>query len=390
MSVLGLSNAKLNELGAYYTGNEIWGQPVLWKDLLHITNEIYDDLKKFISDICSHNDISIILTGAGTSSFIGDVLEGPLQSSTGIPTKSIATTDLVTHPEIYFNKNKKYLLVSFARSGDSPESSKVIELAELISKKVFHLVITCNKDGRLINEVKNKEHFIYFMPPQANDKSLAMTGSFTTMLLAGLIISRISQPDIIEKQVEIIHTYGSLILDEYVEKLEKIAELNFERAVFLGSGIFRGIAEESHLKLQELTDGKIICKYDTFLGFRHGPKAVVDERTILLYLFSNNDYVNNYEIDLVNAVKKGRKNLCSLGIMEKDIDVDIDQKIILSNNGVKAEEEFLTIVSVLPAQILAFFKSIQLGLKPDTPSDSGMIHRVVQGVKIYPYKNNKK
>jgi tagatose-6-phosphate ketose/aldose isomerase len=74
--------------------------------------------------------------------------------------------------------------------------------------------------------------------------------------------------------------------------------------------------------------------------------------------------------------------------MEKDIGVDIDQKIILSNNGVKAEEEFLTIVSVLPAQILAFFKSIQLGLKPDTPSDSGMIHRVVQGVKIYPYKNN--
>ncbi|MGE5806660.1 MAG: SIS domain-containing protein [Ignavibacteria bacterium] len=388
MSILGLSNAKLNELGAYYTGNEIWGQPLLWKDLLHITNEIYDSLKKFISDTCSHKDINIILTGAGTSSFIGDVLEGPLQSSTGIPTKSIATTDLVTHPEIYFNKNKKYLLISFARSGDSPESSKVIELAELISKKVFHLVITCNKDGRLINEVMNKEHFIYFMPPQANDKSLAMTGSFTTMLLAGLIISRISQPDIIEKQVEIIHTYGSLILDEYVEKLKKIAELNFERAVFLGSGIFRGIAEESHLKLQELTDGKIICKYDTFLGFRHGPKAVVDERTILLYLFSNDDYVNNYEIDLVNALKKGRKNLCSVGIMEKDLGVDIDQKIILSNNGVKAEEEFLTIVSVLPAQILAFFKSIQLGLKPDTPSDSGMIHRVVQGVKIYPYKNN--
>ncbi|MGE5797413.1 MAG: SIS domain-containing protein [Ignavibacteria bacterium] len=388
MSILGLSNAKLNELGAYYTGNEIWGQPLLWKDLLHITNEIYDSLKKFISGTCSHKDINIILTGAGTSSFIGDVLEGPLQSSTGIPTKSIATTDLVTHPEIYFNKNKKYLLISFARSGDSPESSKVIELAELISKKVFHLVITCNKDGRLINEVKNKEHFIYFMPPQANDKSLAMTGSFTTMLLAGLIISRISQPDIIEKQVEIIHTYGSLILDEYVEKLKKIAELNFERAVFLGSGIFRGIAEESHLKLQELTDGKIICKYDTFLGFRHGPKAVVDERTILLYLFSNDDYVNNYEIDLVNALKKGRKNLCSVGIMEKDLGVDIDQKIILSNNGVKAEEEFLTIVSVLPAQILAFFKSIQLGLKPDTPSDSGMIHRVVQGVKIYPYKNN--
>jgi tagatose-6-phosphate ketose/aldose isomerase len=264
MSVLGLSNAKLNELGAYYTGNEIWGQPVLWKNLLQITNEIYDDLKKFISDICNHNDISIILTGAGTSSFIGDVLEGPLQSSTGIPTKSIATTDLVTHPETYFNKNKKYLLISFARSGDSPESSKVIELAELISKKVFHLVITCNKDGRLINEVKNKEHFIYFMPPQANDKSLAMTGSFTTMFLAGLFISRISQPDIIEKQVEIIHTYGSLILDEYVEKLEKIAELNFERAVFLGSGIFRGIAKESHLKLQELTDGKIIWQVHIF------------------------------------------------------------------------------------------------------------------------------
>ena len=41
--------------------------------------------------------MEVILTGAGTSAFIGDVLEGPFQQKTGIRTRAVATTDLVTH-----------------------------------------------------------------------------------------------------------------------------------------------------------------------------------------------------------------------------------------------------------------------------------------------------
>ena len=164
----------------------------------------------------------------------------------------------------------------------------------------------------------------------------------------------------------------------------------FKRAVFLGSGLLKGIARESQLKLQELTDGKVICKYDSFMGFRHGPKAVIDDDTLIIYLFSNNHYANLYEIDLVNAISESRKNLFTIGIMEKNIDsVKVDLRIVLSQNGKKIQEEFLPVVSVLPAQLLGLYKSLNLGLNPDSPSASGMIHRVVQGVNIYPYPNGK-
>jgi len=76
--------------------------------------------------------------------------------------------------------------------------------------------------------------------------------------------------------------------------------------------------------------------------------------------------------------------------MEEEINsANVDLKIVLSENGIKLQEDFLTVVSVLPAQLLGFFKSLDLGLKPDYPSDSGMIHRVVQGVNVYPYNNGK-
>ena len=372
----------------FFTKVEIMGQPDLWLKLWKEYQLIKNDLKDYLLNIFNNTDISIILTGAGTSAFIGDVLLGAFNKNIDNPINAIPTTDLMTHAEQYFNKNKKYLLISFARSGSSPESSQAIVLSEALSKKVYHLIITCNEDSELIRTVSTKDHFTLLMPPEANDKGLAMTGSFSTMLLTGLLITRINKEDNLEEQLITLYNYGNRILTEYFKDIQKIASMDFNRAVFLGSGMLKGIARESQLKLQELTDGKVICKYDSFMGFRHGPKAVVHEKTLIVYLFSNNSYANKYEVDLVKAVASDRKNLCAIGVMEKDIELpDLNLKIVLSENEKKLDEDFLSIVSVLPAQLLGFFKSLNLGLNPDSPSESGMIHRVVQGVNIYPYEN---
>lgn len=372
----------------FFTELEIWGQPDLWLKLWKKFQLIKNELKDYLKNIVNNTDISIILTGAGTSAFIGDVLLGAFNKNIDNPISAVATTDLVTHPELYFNKNKKYLLISFARSGNSPESSQVIVLSETISKKVYHLIITCNEDSELIRTVSTKDHFTILMPPEADDKGLAMTGSFTSMLLAGLLITRIYMEDDLEEQLITLYNYGNKVLTEYSKDIQRITSMDFSRAVFLGSGMLKGIARESQLKLQELTDGKVICKYDSFMGFRHGPKAVIHEKTLIVYLFSNSSYANKYEVDLVKAVTAGRKNLCSIGVMEKDMELpDLDLKIVLSENEKELDEDFLSVVSVLPAQLLGFFKSLELRLNPDSPSDSGMIHRVVRGVNIYPYEN---
>ncbi len=379
------SESELLKSGAYNTSKEISGQPELWMDFWKTSERIIPTLKKFLLNVFKNPDVSIVLTGAGTSAFIGNVLAEIIEKETGIYTKPIESTDIVTHPELYFHKNKTLLIISFARSGNSPESAQVIELSEQLSKKIYHLIITCNRNSKLVSTVKEKDSFIFYMPPQANDQSLAMTGSFTVMLLAGLLIAYINKVKRLEENINRICKYGRTILTEYSDQLRIVAELEFDRAIFLGSGALKGVARESHLKLQELTDGQVICKYDSFLGLRHGPKAVINEKTLIVSLFSNNEYVNKYEFDLINAFKTGRKNLFSIGIMENKLNIGQDLQIIFSSDQLKVDECFLSVVSVLPAQMLGFFKSLNLGLKPDSPSNMGMIHRVVQGVNIYPY-----
>lgn len=383
---LGIPYKELLRLGALHTAKEIECQPELWENTFIVIEKNYEKLKIFLKEIYAKKDLQIILTGAGSSAFLGDVLEGVFQKYVGIKTSAIATTDLVTHPDYYLRCNGSLLLISFARSGNSPESVKAVELSDQFCKNIYHLIITCNPEGDLVKNASKENTFILYMPPEADDKSLAMTGSFTAMLLSGLLLARIEELNELKAQLHSLIEYGRNIITKYTRDLQIASELDFKRAIFLGSGIFRGAARESHLKLQELTDGNVICKHDSFLGFRHGPKAVINEDTLIVYLFSNNDYVLKYEKDLVRAVNQGRKARFSIGVMENNIEgIDLDLKLQISCNSSRIDETFLTIVSVLPAQILGFFKSLKLGLKPDTPSESGMITRVVQGVRIYPF-----
>ncbi len=386
-SYLGLEEDLLSKKGGFFTAFEIAGQPELWLKTWDKLVDESPEISAFLNSVLSKSNLQIILTGAGTSAYIGEVLEGPFQKNSGIPVRAVPTTNLVTHPELYFLKESPTLLISFARSGNSPESFKAVSLAKDYCNEIYNFVITCNAEGKLALESRNGSNdFVFVLPSEANDKSLAMTGSFTAMLLTGLLMSKLKDINGLTSQKEIIYYYGKRIIDRYSGKLKEVANLEFTRVVFLGSGLFEGVARESQLKLQELSDGKIICKHDTFLGFRHGPKAVINGNTLLVYIFSNNRYSQKYEIDLVKSVNSGRKTKYKIGIMEHDIDeVDVDLKIILSGNGESVPEEFLTVVSVLPAQILGFYKSLALGLKPDNPSEDGMITRVVQGVKLYEY-----
>ncbi len=376
----------LSELpGSEYTAGEIDAQPELWLD---IYKQILGDrsrISSFLSETLPQVN-KIILTGAGTSAFIGLSLHGTFNRSLKIHTDAVATTDLVSHPGEYFFGHESIMLVSFARSGNSPESIAVVNLADKLCKRCFHLIITCDETGHLAMHKTESTKFLIILPPCANDKGLAMTGSYTGMLLSGFLVARLNEIDKLAHQIKIIHHYGRKILDVYSSKLKEIASLPFNRVVFLGSGPFFGTATESQLKLQELTDGIVICKNDSYLGFRHGPKAVTNENTLMVFIFSNNPYVQLYERDLVLSMKKGKKALYTIGISENPIkDIDLDMMISLSDSGIPIDEELLTVCYVLPGQLLGLFKSINLGLNPDSPSESGAISRVVENVTIYSY-----
>lgn len=371
------------------TEKEIWGQPRLWQKVFEQALQENESLLLFIKNALSNENLNIVLTGAGTSAFIGLSLIGTYKRNLKKQTTAVATTDLVTHPLDFLNPDVPVLLISFARSGNSPESVAAVQMADQICSNISHLIITCDPEGALAKYVTNSSKFVFILPIEANDKSLAMTGSYSGMLLAGLLIARINEIDTLKMQVQTLQKYGLKLLNKATE-FRQIAEKDFERAVFLGSGPLFGTAIESHLKVQELTDGKVICKNDTFLGFRHGPKVVIDQKTLVFLLLSNQEYVQDYELDLLNELRAGQKPLFISGLSETaSLKADLDDFFILSETGIQLDEEFLAVCYVLPAQMIGFFKSLQLGLDPDSPSASRAISRVVKGVVIYPYSNNK-
>ena len=301
--------------GTSFMAKEISSQPKLWKDTYQSILSIKDDLSSFLEEIYKINNLQIVLTGAGSSAFIGSILQNSFEKNTGIPIKAIPTTDLVTHPGNFFQKPTPTLLISFARSGDSPESVATFELAEKLNHIIYHLIITCNPEGKLVKMASGKRNsFIFLLPEGANDQALAMTSSFTSMALAGLLISDLRNIEKNEENVQKLIEFGEIMLDKYAPELKKVAKMDFKRIVFLGSGPLKGTAQESHLKVIELTDGQIICQYDSFLGFRHGPKAIIDESTLLVYLFSNDPYVHNYEVDLVKSINQNDNFFFSIGI----------------------------------------------------------------------------
>lgn len=371
--------------GTIHTSNEIASQPELWRKIYSQMLNEEKNISEFLNNSLPEAS-RIILTGAGTSAFIGLSLNGLFSRSLKIHTDAVPTTDLVTHSGNYFFSHETMLLISFARSGNSPESTAVVELADKLCKKCFHIIITCDAAGNLAKYKSDSTKYIIVLPPEANDKGLAMTGSYSGMLLCGFLIAELKEVGNMASKIDTLLEYGKKILEKYAPRLKEIASMDFNRVVFLGSGPFYGTATESHLKLQELTDGNIICKMDSYLGFRHGPKAVTDEKTLIVFIFSNNSFVQKYERDLVNSMKKGKKPLYTIGISEtriKGIELNLD--IIFSESGNHLDEELLTVCCILPGQLLGFYKSLALGLNPDAPSISGAISRVVEDVTIYKY-----
>ena len=384
MTYLDIAETILLEKRALHTAREIAGQPSLWLTTLEKFNDQSVSILSFLKTAQAETT-QIILTGAGTSAYIGLSLQGVYSSRMNKISSAIPTTDILSHPQHYFKSTDIPLIISFARSGKSPESCAALELADRFCKKCFHLIITCNEKGALANYQSKNPTSVFVLPPEADDKSLAMTGSYSSMLLTGLLIAFGEDPSYCRHQVNQVVLSAKKILTKDIDQISRIATKDFERAVFLGSGALFGTATEAGLKLQELTDGQIICKADTFLGFRHGPKAVIDESTLVVYFFNNNPFVTQYEYDLLPAMKTGNRALYQLGITENVVPGDnLEAQIILTDNEDSIAEEFLPLCSILPAQLLAFYKSLQLNLMPDSPSVSGSISRVVEGVNIYP------
>lgn len=381
MNYLNIDEKLLKESNSFNTAFEITSQPNIWRNLVNDYENKKEDIENFFNKIGLNKDFSIIFTGAGTSEYVGNVLEPLLNNMQEYDFRSCASTDIVNNPLMYLKKEKKTLLISFARSGDSPESLASINLANKLVDNVYHLFITCNKDGQLAKISKENDNiFLFMMPEGTNDKGFAMTSSFSSMLLSIILI--FLKPNNILESIETAEKE----LYSKVEKIKEIAYKKHSRIIYLGSGPFKGLTQELTLKVMELSAGIPVAKSDSTLGFRHGPKAIINEETLVILCNATDEYAKQYDNDLLAEMhEEGRVNMLVAYSLEPSSIKDVTHNTI-SPETYKGDKTITAILTyIIYGQIFAFFKSQSYGLTTDNPFPTGEVNRVVKKFKIYNY-----
>lgn len=370
-----------------YTMNEISRQPAFWRQMVTLAQEHAVPLREFMEGFLGA-DGQILLVGAGSSEYIGQALR-PYLNRHGMRAAACGTTDLVTSPESYLSPGTNTLVVSFARSGDSPESLGAILAAEAVSQRVRQLIITCNRQGGLsVRGAADAGYYVINLPDETNDRGFAMTNSFTSMYLTallGLAPERRAQnaPAILD-----IAAAGEAFLEHGAKPLTDWASaFDFQRIVYLGTESLKAAAQESGLKMLELTRGKVAALFDSPVGFRHGPKSFVDDETLVVLYLSDDPFARRYELDLLREMKReqGQNRLLAVsGSLCDEAGALADYHCCFGNKG-HYENALLVPEFLLAAQMLSVSKSYALQIDPDNPNPAGVVNRVVRGVTIYPY-----
>jgi tagatose-6-phosphate ketose/aldose isomerase len=367
--------------GGELTAREIAQQPDVWLDIAALVDRERPRLEAFLAPALANPRIRVVLTGAGTSSYIGACLAPALAQHLGQRVEAVATTDLVSGPHLYLQRDVPTLLVSFARSGGSPESVAAIDVAQRALDEVHHLVITCNAEGLLATQMSGESNAcVLVLPDSTNDRGFAMTSSFTSMVLTAALMFGL----IARERVASLARACATALPLLQASAGDLAARHFERAVFLGSNGLQALAAEAALKMLELTDGRIVALAQSALGFRHGPKTVVNDRTLIIVFVSNDPYTRPYDLDLLEELRREDR---AGAIVAVGAGAMGDARLEIAGMSDASDLE-LALVDVVFAQSLGLRQSLQFGLTPDNPNAAGVVSRVVKGVRIHPWAGN--
>ena len=389
MTIFNFTQEQLKNDSSIFTAAEIHQQPKTWLKTINQIKGMKNELGSFISQVTSQNDFDVILTGAGTSEFVGNSVYSYLSSKLDFKIKSYGTTDIVATPENYISQTKPTLLISYGRSGNSPESIGAVDAALAVNPDVYNLFITCNKNGALSKRAETEKNCMAInLTDETHDQSFAMTSSFTNMYLSTILAFNLDNLDALEKDLLLLIDATQNNLDNNFECIkDMVAEYDFKRLVYLGTNALKGVAQESALKMLELSAGLCVTMYDTPLGFRHGPKSIIDDETLIVIYLSDDPYTRKFEIDLIKEVspqRKGNKVLAVGSTLDTEVK-DLVDYYYSFDNKITFNNVFLGLQYICVAQLIALYKSLILDITPDNPCPTGEVNRVVKGVTLYPY-----
>jgi tagatose-6-phosphate ketose/aldose isomerase len=372
--------------GYGHTLREILQQPETWKATARQISGAQAWLRNTLVAGGVHDGGSMAFTGSGSSLYAGECVALPVQASLGTFVQALPAGLLLTHAAACLPAGRPFLLVSLARSGNSPESVAAVDLLLETRPEGRHLILTCNGDGGLATRYADDARVhVLVLDERTNDKSLVMTSSFTNLVVAGGALGRLEDVTRLESHAAALASVAREVLRGHGSSLASCARGGFASVVYLGTGPSLAAAREAALKMLEMTAGQVGVLPESFLGLRHGPMSAVGDDTLVVAFLSPQPLARAYELDVLREL--GRKGLGGTRVLVgEDLPPDLvragDVGVSPSGLGSLAEDG-AAVIDVLVGQVLAFFRCRHTGLNPDAPSPDGVIHRVVEEFAIH-------
>src|ERR1051326_7973461 len=381
--LLELSPAERESLGLAHTLREILQQPQTWRETYQKVQRYATSLEEFLTragvGARPSVPLNVLLVGAGTSDYIGKSVCALLEKEWSCNVQAIPSTDLLTNMEDHLLPDVDYLWISFSRSGDSSEGVAVLEEALAAHPRIKHLVVTCNENGKMARLGNSDNVLSLVLDDAVNDRGLAMTSSFSNMVIAAQALAHIRTLDAYGRVVESLASSASMVLPEIVSMCQRLVDGGFTRVCFLGTGALKAAAIESGLKVMELTGGRVVGLTESFLGLRHGPLSAIDPDTLVVAFLSASERRRAFELDLVQEICAKKLTEKCLIISPNDLSGaagSFENKLCLElPEGIS--DLSLPPLFVLAGQLLGLSASVREGLRPDEPSPDGAISRVV-------------
>ena len=385
--LLDLSTAERESLGVVHTLREILQQPQTWRRTYQKVVGSSQRIEAFLTSagVGADRPLNVLLVGAGTSDYIGNSVSALLQKEWNCNVQAVPSTDLLTNMEDYVLADRDYLWISFSRSGDSSEGVAVLEQALARYLRIKHFIVTCNQNGRMARLGERRGVFSFVLDDEVNDRGLAMTSSFTNMVIVAHALAHYRTLATYGSFVETLATSGSAVLPAAMSLCERIVDEKFSRVCFLGTGPGKGAAIESGLKVVELTGGRVLGLTESFLGLRHGPLSAVDRDTLVVGFLSADHKRRAFELDLLWEICDKKLTEKCLVVTPSALENNLDS--FENRLSLELPEEisdlYLPLLFVLVGQLLGLFASLRENLRPDEPSPHGAISRVVSHVTIH-------
>jgi glucosamine--fructose-6-phosphate aminotransferase (isomerizing) len=327
-----------------HTYNEIMSQPEAWERTLEHLHTLQSNLAR----VDSSNFEDILFTGCGSTYYLS-VAAATLAREAGIEARALPASELWLYPKSSY-ANKKTLLVAVSRSGETTETIKAVQAFKENNRGTV-LTLVCYPQSALA-----KLGDVNVILEAGQEQSIAQTRAFSTLYLATVFLVMLWSKRHAElNELSKLPEACKHLLNNYHTLAERYGKnLSLERFYFLGSGARYGLASELSLKMKEMTLSH--SEPFHFMEFRHGPKSMANENTLMIGLVSE---VNNVSEQAVLAdIKKQGAHILSLGESKTDISLSSTVPELIRN------ALYLPVV-----QLMAYERSIAKGLNPDKPNN---------------------